>query len=57
MSDVEEDLEITNQGDQEQQIPQNLGCVISERLASAIKNTGHMNQKNLAILKNYMTNH
>ena len=57
MSDVEKDLEITNQVDQEQQIPQNLGGVISERLASAIKSTGHMNQKNLAILKNYMNNY
>ena len=55
-SDVEKDLEIINQVDQEQQISQNLGGVISERLASAVKNTVHMNQKNLAILKNYMKN-
>ena len=51
VSDVEVDLEILNQVDKEHQIPQNLGDAISERLASVIKNTGHMNQKNLAVLK------
>ena len=57
MSDVEVDLETLNYVDQEHQIHQNLGDAITERLALVIKNTGHMNQKNLAILKTYMKNY
>ena len=56
-SEDEVDLEILNQVYQEHQIPQNLGDAISERLSSVIKNTGHMNQKILAILENYMKNY
>ena len=57
MSVVEVDLEILNQVDQEQQIPQNLGDVLSERLTSVIKKHCLMNQRNLAVLKNYMKNY
>ena len=37
VSDVEADLEILNQVEKEQQVPQNLGDPISERLASVIE--------------------
>ena len=57
VSDVEVDLEILNHVDQEHQIPQNLSDVISERLASIINKHWSMNQKNLAILKNYVKNY
>ena len=54
MSGVEVDLEILNQVDQKHQMPQNLGAAVSDRLASVVKNTGHMNRKKLVILTNYM---
>ena len=56
-SDVEVVLEILNQVDQEHQILQNFGDAISKKLVTVKKNTGHMNQKNLTILKNYMKNY
>ena len=51
------DLKTLNQVDQEHQIPQNLGDTISERLGSVIKNASYMNEKKLAMLKNFMKNY
>ena len=57
VSDVQVDFEIPNHVDQEQQIPQNLGDAISERLASVIKKQCSYEPEKLAILKNCLKNY